>query len=392
MLQYTTLSLKKLSTSTRASKETISAIVNCFYPNRIKRSRQERRYWQNYILTRTASTAATASGNRQNKIALVMGVANERSIAWACVASFLRKGYDCIITYHNPDKNIATNDNINSRYINQQETKTENKYASKIKNLTLSGTPTDVSTSVIECIQCNVETDLPKLFREQIPSVLRRLDIDALDTDPSSSLSNQSNGNRSIDAVVHSVAYAHEMDRSLIQTSLSAYLHAQHISAYSLLETVRECVSNNILSPQGAAITTLSYIGSVRAVPGYGSMGPAKASLESLVRSLALEMGSPETSKNNELNQEIRQRHLQRPTSIVRINAVSAGPIKTVSARGIPNFGSIQSHVEKTAPLRRNVTAGEVAEAVTWLSTSATGVTGQTIYVDAGYSSIVPVV
>jgi enoyl-[acyl-carrier protein] reductase I len=172
---------------------------------------------------------------------------------------------------------------------------------------------------------------------------------------------------RTIDAIVHSIAFAPEIENPLLQTSSAAYLKAQHISAYSLIETMRESIDNKLLSDSGA-VTTLSYLGAMRSVPGYGSMGPSKAALESIVRSLARELG---------------------PTQW-RINAVSSGPIKTVSARGIPNFGSILEHVKKQAPLRRNVTVEEVAETVTWLSTHATCITGQTIYVDAGYSAVVP--
>jgi enoyl-[acyl-carrier protein] reductase I len=262
------------------------------------------------------------------KLALVMGVANQRSIAWACVESFLKNEYDCIITYYSPSVDDSS------------------KYASKIEKLASTTSP-NANALILGSLSCNVESDLPVLFRELLPSILNE---------------------RKIDAVVHSIAHASEMDRPLLQTTRSAFLNAHNVSAYSFLETVRECVEGNILS-DAAALTTLTYVGAIRAVPGYGSMGPAKAALESVVRGLALELGSQN----------------------VRINAVSAGPIKTVSARGIPNFGSIQQHVGSTAPLRRNVSADEVADTITWLSTAATGITGQTIYVDAGYSNIVPV-
>lgn len=281
------------------------------------------------------SSASSSSGR---KVALVMGVANQRSIAWACVESFLRKDYDCIITYHSPTVEDGS------------------RYAAKIEKLVSSAAqPPDANGVILGCLSCNVESELAILFRERLPSML--------DT-------------RQIDAVVHSIAYAPEMDRPLLQTSASAYLKAQHVSAYSFLETVRECVEGNFLS-KDAALTTLTYLGAARAVPGYACMGPAKAALESIVRGLAVEVGSQQEVRNNNAS--------------IRINAVSAGPIKTMSARGIPNFGSILQHVASTAPLRRNVTAEEVAETITWLSTVATGVTGQTIYVDAGYSSVVAV-
>jgi enoyl-[acyl-carrier protein] reductase I len=285
---------------------------------------------------KTFSSAPTEKQPMSNpKLALVMGVANQRSIAWACVESFLQKNHDCIITYHIPSTEVTSSI----------------KYKSKIEKLIepYTQTPSDMrnGSRIIGYLPCNVETDLPDLFKERIPILLE---------------------GRKIDAVVHSIAYAPEMDKPLLQTSGAAYLTAQHISAYSLIQTIRECVANDVLS-KSSAVTTLSYLGAIRAVPGYGCMGPAKAALESVVRGLAIEVG---------------------PGNI-RVNAVSAGPIKTVSARGIPNFGSIQQHVLENAPLRRNVSIEEVAETVTWLSSVATGITGQTIYVDAGYSVTVPI-
>ena len=274
---------------------------------------------------RFLSHDASSSSSSTKKLALVMGVANQRSIAWACVESFLQKNYDCIITYQ-----LSSN-------------------ASKMEHL-VATVPSQTSPDgprILGCVPCNVESELPALFQNRLSMLLH--------------------GKRTIDAVVHSIAFASEMEKPLLQTSSSAYLNAQHISAYSLIETVRECMASNVLSESGA-VTTLSYLGGVRAVPGYGSMGPAKAALESIVRSLALEVG---------------------PTQW-RINAVSAGPIKTVSARGISNFGSILQHVKVQAPLRRNITVEEVAETITWLSSYGTGITGQTIYVDAGYSAIAP--
>jgi enoyl-[acyl-carrier protein] reductase I len=308
-----------------------------------------------------SSSSSHHTTDHAKKLALVMGVANEKSIAWACVLSFLRKGYDCIITYQDHQDLASTDGDA------------KNKYRAKIEKLVQS---TSTSTSsILGSLPCNVETDLPILFQERIQHLLNSNGTmhDQHDHD-----------RRRIDAVVHSVAYAPEMDQPLLQTPASAYLTAQHVSAYSLIETVRECLATNVLA-DSAAITTLSYLGAVRSVPGYGSMGPAKAALECVVRNLAAEVGEMQS----------RQQQEEQPltaTSVLRINAVSAGPIKTVSARGIANFSLLQEHVAQTAPLRRNVTTDEVAEAVTWISTAAaSGLTGQTIYVDAGYSSVVPV-
>lgn len=263
---------------------------------------------------------------KKKKLALVMGVANQRSIAWACVESFLQKNYDCIITYLHP----------------AHETRFEQMIEAHASNEIPDG------PRIIGSFSCNVETDIPTLCRSKLRTLLQ--------------------GQRTIDAIVHSIAFAPEIDKPLLQTSSESFLKAQHVSTYSLIETVREMMANHLLSVSGA-VTTLSYLGAMRAVPGYGSMGPSKAALESIVRGLAREIGPMQW----------------------RINAVSSGPIKTVSARAIPNFGSILEHMKQQAPLRRNVTVEEVAETVTWLSTHATSITGQTIYVDAGYSAVVPI-
>jgi enoyl-[acyl-carrier protein] reductase I len=268
--------------------------------------------------------------------------------------SFLQKGYDCIITYQDSSTDKDAKQQIAGKT-------TESKHEAKIKKLVQ--TASSMDSRILGAFPCNVEADLPGLFQDRIQPLLGHGGV-----------------GRKINAVVHSIAYSPEMDKPLLESSSSAYLRAQHISAYSFVETVRECIASNILS-DSSAITTLSYLGAVRSVPGYGCMGPAKASLESIVRSLAAEVNRTRGPDDNS----------SAPLAM-RINAVSAGPIRTVSARGIPHFSTLQDHVAQTSPLRRNVTAAEVAETVTWLSTAATGITGQTIYVDAGYSSVVPVV
>ena len=111
---------------------------------------------------------------------------------------------------------------------------------------------------------------------------------------------------------------------------------------------------------------TLSYLGAVRAVPHYNVMGPAKASLEALVRGLALELG---------------------PT--IRVNGVSAGPISTLAAKGIQGFDRMKEDVKDRSLLKRNITADEVGETVAFLaSSSSSGITGQILYVDGGYSAV----
>src|SRR5690606_38222938 len=123
-----------------------------------------------------------------------------------------------------------------------------------------------------------------------------------------------------------------------------------------------------LMAGRNAALLTLTYLGAVRSIPNYNVMGLAKASLEASVRYLAASLG---------------------PRG-VRVNAVSAGPIKTLAAAGIGGFGKILSHVAENAPLRRNVTTDDVGNAAAFLlSDLAAGITGEVLYVDAGYNSIV---
>lgn len=178
---------------------------------------------------------------------------------------------------------------------------------------------------------------------------------------------------RKIDAIVHSIAFADFAGHAdkLSQASKQAFLQSQHISAYSFLETVQCAIANNRLIPYNASLTALSYLGAVRAVPNYHLMGLAKASLEAVMRGLASELGP-------------LPHH-------VRVNAVSAGPVHTAAARGISDFRTLFQHCHEHSPTG-NPTVHEIAETVTWVAdAAAAGITGQTIYVDGGYSNIVPV-
>ncbi|MRI84021.1 MAG: enoyl-[acyl-carrier-protein] reductase FabI [Nitratiruptor sp.] len=166
-----------------------------------------------------------------------------------------------------------------------------------------------------------------------------------------------------IDFFVHSVAFAprEALDGRFVNTSKEAFDVAMQISVYSLLELTRTLLP---LMSSGGAILTLSYLGSVRYIPHYNVMGVAKAALEASVRYLAADLG---------------------PQGI-RVNAISAGPIKTLAASGIGDFRTILKWNEANAPLRRNVTIDEVGNsAVYLLSDLSSGVTGEIHYVDAGY-------
>jgi len=165
-----------------------------------------------------------------------------------------------------------------------------------------------------------------------------------------------------LDGMVHSIAWApaEDLQGSFVQTSRSGFAQANDISSYSLIATAREA---RRLMTRGGGIVTMTYAGSWRVVPNYNVMGPAKASLESAVRYLAADLG---------------------PDGI-RVNAVSAGPIATVAARTIKDFSGMLELLESHTPLRRNVTAEEVADATVFLlSDLSRAITGEVVHVDAG--------
>jgi enoyl-[acyl-carrier protein] reductase I len=165
-----------------------------------------------------------------------------------------------------------------------------------------------------------------------------------------------------LDGLVHSIAWApaEDLRGSFVETSRTGFAQANDISSYSLIAAARE---GRRLMTKGGAIVTMTYAGSWRVVPNYNVMGPAKASLESAVRYLAADLG---------------------PAG-VRVNAVSAGPIATVAARTIKDFSGMLELLESHTPLRRNITAEEVADATVFLlSDLARAITGEIVHVDAG--------
>jgi enoyl-[acyl-carrier protein] reductase I len=167
-----------------------------------------------------------------------------------------------------------------------------------------------------------------------------------------------------IDVVIHAVAFANreDLEGRFIDTSRDGFKLALDISAYSLVAIARAAEP---LMKDGGAIVTLSYYGSEKVVAGYNVMGVAKAALEASVRYLAADMG-PQN---------------------VRVNAISAGPIKTLAASGIKGFKNILHVVEEKAPLRRNVSQDDVANTALFLcSELGGGVTGEIVHVDCGYN------
>jgi enoyl-[acyl-carrier protein] reductase I len=245
-----------------------------------------------------------------DKTALVLGLANRWSIAFAIAKAFRREGASLVLTYQGERQKLAVEE-----------------LAQEL--------------GVARLIPCDVTQDGDV---ERLGEILR-LEGDRLDT------------------VVHSIAFANKEDlsRPFHQTSREGFLLAQDVSAYSLVSVSR------VVAPAmtaGGSIMTLSYLGSQRVMTNYNVMGVAKASLEASVRYLASELGAQN----------------------IRVNAISAGPIKTASARGIRDFSKILDRVAETAPLKRNCEPGEVADTAVFLASDlGRGVTGNIMYVDAGY-------
>lgn len=244
------------------------------------------------------------------KTALVLGVANRWSIAYAISAAYVREGAKLILTYQSERQKATVED-----------------LGAELK-----------ASQVLPC-------DVTK--PEELDSLVSQLRTDA----------------GRIDACVHSIAFANREDlsRPFLETSRDGYLLAQEVSAYSLVAVARAVAP---LMPNGGSIQTLTYLGSTRVVTNYNVMGVAKASLEASMRYLASELGS----KN------------------IRVNAISAGPIKTASARAVKDLTKMLDVFAEHAPLRRNTDPAEVADASVFLASDlGRGVTGNVIFVDAGF-------
>jgi enoyl-[acyl-carrier protein] reductase I len=195
-------------------------------------------------------------------------------------------------------------------------------------------------------VPCNVESD------QEVEAVFEHLD----------------NYWDSLDVLVHSVAFApkEELEGDFLDNiTRDGFRIAHDISSYSLAALAK--AGRHMMKDRNASIITLSYLGAVRAMPSYNVMGLAKASLEANVRYLAYTLGPEGT----------------------RVNAISAGPIRTLAAAGIGDFRKILDHVEKNAPLRRNVTIEDVGNTGAFLASDlSSGITGEVLYVDSGYNII----
>ncbi len=169
-----------------------------------------------------------------------------------------------------------------------------------------------------------------------------------------------------LDFLVHSIAFSdrEELKGRFVDTSLKNFLNSMHISCYSLCSLSRAASS---LMNEGGSIITLTYYGAEKVIPNYNVMGVAKAALEASVKYIASDLG---------------------PDNI-RVNAISAGPIKTLASSGIGDFNSMLDMHAKTAPLRRNVSGEDVARSALYLlSDLSSGVTGEVHYVDAGFNKM----
>ena len=172
--------------------------------------------------------------------------------------------------------------------------------------------------------------------------------------------------NGKVDGIVHAIAHANTEDlhHDFIYTSKEGFSHANDVSAYSFVLVARMAKELDMLN-ENASLVTLTYHGSTKVLEGYNVMGIAKAALEASVRYLADNLGKEG----------------------IRVNAISAGPIKTLSAKGIKDFSSVLTVVEEKAPLHRNVTTVQVGNVATFLlSSMSDAITGQVVYADSGYN------
>ena len=171
-----------------------------------------------------------------------------------------------------------------------------------------------------------------------------------------------------LDVLIHAVAFARkeELSGRYVDTSRSGYLLAQEISAYSLVAITKSALPL-FAAAGGGSIIALTYLGAERVVANYNVMGVAKAALEASIRYLASDLG----------------------TDNIRVNGISAGPVRTLASSAVADFRSMLNHVADTSPLRRNVDQAQVADAALFLaSEAARGITGEILHVDAGYNIV----
>jgi enoyl-[acyl-carrier protein] reductase I len=256
------------------------------------------------------------AGRFEGKQALVLGVANQRSIAWAIAKRLADEGASVAFTYQGEriEKNVRD-------------------LAATVE-----------SPLVTEC-DVRSDDDLARVFSEVAGAFGGGLDI-----------------------LVHSVAFAaaEDLEGRFVDTPRERFWMAVDISAYSFVACAR--AAEPLMEARGGgSMVTMTYLGGERAVPHYNVMGVAKATLDSSVRYLAWDLGQ----KN------------------IRVNAVSAGPVRTLAARSIAGFPTMEAIVEERSPLHRHIDAEDVAGAAAYLlGDDARNVTGTTLYVDSGYHAM----
>ncbi len=252
----------------------------------------------------------------EGKQALVLGVANRRSIAWAIAERLAAEGAQLAFTYQGERIEKSVRD--------------------------LAST---VDTKLVTACDVRSDEDLDRVFAETADAFGGGLDV-----------------------LVHSVAFAaaEDLEGRFTDTPRDRFWLAVDISAYSLVACARR--AEPLMEARGGgAIVTMTYLGGVRAVPHYNVMGVAKATLDASVKYLAWDLGEQS----------------------IRVNAVSAGPVRTLAARSISGFTEMERMFEERAPLRRHIDAGDVASASAYLlSDDAKNVTGTTLYVDSGYHAM----
>lgn len=247
----------------------------------------------------------------ENKVGMIFGVANKRSIAWACAQACAEQGAKLAFTYQGE------------------------RLKSNVEKLTA-----DMPDAVV--VPCDV---------------MNQAEVDA-------AFETVKNQFGKLDFLIHSIAYAPKeaLEGEFLTTTREAFTTALEISAFSLTQLALAAAP---LMTEGGSIVTMSYYGAEKVVQNYNVMGVAKAALESSTRYLANDLG----------------RHN------IRVNAISAGPINTLSARGVKNMGAMLSHIAEKAPLKRNVEARDVGNTALFLvSDLSSAITGETIYVDCGYN------
>ena len=255
------------------------------------------------------------TGLLEGKLALVAGVANRRSIAWAVAQELAAQGAKLAFTYQGA------------------------RIESSVRDLAAS-----IGSDL--CVECDVTDD----------ASLDRAFADVAE------------GLGGLDLLVHSIAFAHahDLEGRFTDTKRDDFLLALNISSYSLVAMTRRA-EPLMRARGGGAVVTMTYLGGERAVPHYNVMGVAKAALDSSMRYLAAELGEAD----------------------IRVNAISAGPVRTLAARSITGFSEMETIFSERAPMKRAIDASDVGSAALYLlSPMARSVTGTVLYVDAGYHAM----